>query len=298
MSTLFPSLVESMESKELSMEDINKTVIPTFTTIEYQVDAIVDKISNINNLDENEIKNIIIRQHNLILNYDLFLASSSSREQAQILFTNKKFLRIFLDIIGLIELPRHEIICINKLAYDYYISPGNDPEISKLLMQMSWQINNVLVIKLSGKLGVNGARMLAMIANSSFKEEKNIHRINTFLVKCELALSVQDIVDIYCMIFDRVSNLFIHTMLEIKPCNLTESQLKRFDGISLAILAILDSMPRDEIKKVLYSYAFTLKLMPDINKVRFSLKSALSYTRLQELIKEVELDPIDELKIP
>ena len=43
-----------------------------FHTIEYELSDIVNKITNIDNLDENEIKNIIIRQHTMILNYDLF----------------------------------------------------------------------------------------------------------------------------------------------------------------------------------------------------------------------------------
>lgn len=294
---LFPSLKKSLESSELSREHSSELMTPIFRSVEYQISTIVEKITNINTLNEEEIKSIIVRQHQTILNYDLFLASDESRGYVQKLFTNKRFLQIFLQVIGFLQLPYDEIVCINKLAYDYYIIPGKDPEISDLLLQISYQINNILVIRLSGKLGINGARVLSMIANSSFKEEKNVHRINTFLVKYG-ELSVQDIVDIYCILFERFTYPFIFSMLESKPSGLSKSQLICFDNISLALLSILDSMTSEDIKRVLYDYAFTLKLIRNDFSVRFSLKSAKAYTRIQEVIKEIELDPIDTLIIP
>lgn len=296
---LFPSL-KSLGSSELSRDISHETFIPIFHSIEYQLSTIVEKISNIDNLNENEIKNIILRQHEMILNYDLFLKSDESRNYAQQLFSNKRFLQIFSQIVGLLNLSRDEIVCVNKLAYDYYILPSNykDPEVSNLLLQISYQINNLLVIRLSGKLGMNGARILSMIANSSFKQEKNIHRVNTFLVKCNVALSVQDIIDIYCTLYDKFMYPFIYTMLESVNGNLTEDQKKRYDYISIAILTILDSMTSEDIKKILYNYAYTLKLFPNLNNVRFALKSAKSYTRIQQIIKEIEYDGYEELRIP
>lgn len=291
---LFPSLKKSIENGD---DSLSERIIPVFHSVEYQISTIVEKITNIDSLNEDEIKNIIVRQHKMILDYDLFLSSTESRKYAQELFTNKRFLQIFLQVIGFLQLSKDEIICVNKLAYDYYIMINKDPEVSDLLLQISYQINNVLVIKLSGKLGMNGSRVLSMIANSSFKEDKNIHRINTFLVKYG-ELSVQDIIDIYCILFERFSNLFIFSMLEYKCNNMTNSQLKTFDNISLALLAILDSMTSEDIKKILYDYAFTLKLIRHNFTVRFSLKSAKAYPRILEIIKEIELDPIDELKIP
>ena len=194
------------------------------------------------------------------------------------------------------ELTREEIICVNKLAYDYHILPEKDPDISNLFMSISNQINNVMVIRLSGILGINGARVLSMIANSSFKEEKNIHRVNTFLVKCNIALSVLNIVDIYCILYERFTYPFIYTMLETND-NLNDEQKKRFDYISLAILSMLDSMTLKNIKIVLANYAYTIKLYPNITKVRFSLKSAKYYTRILKVIEDIELDD-DKLIVP
>lgn len=292
---MFPSINKILESESLSRTEL---VGPTFKSIEYKLENIVEKIKNIDALDENEIKYIIQRQHSMILDYDLFLGSDETRAQAQILFSNKRFLKLFLDIIGTIYLSEHEITCINKLAYDYYIISNKDPEVSSLLLQISNIINNITSIKLSGIMGINGARILSMIANSSFKDERKVHRVNTFLLKSNLALSIQDIVNIYCILFNRFTNLFIYSMLEVKPAGMTDDQLKKFDMISLALLAILDSIPSEDIKKVLYDYAFTLKLVKGDIKVRFSIKSAKSYTRIIKIVNEIESDQIDILVIP
>ena len=110
MSELFPSM-----GKNDNQEIINK---PLFHTIEYKMNDIVEKIENIDKFDEKEIKEIIIRQHQMILNYDNFLSSKESRSLALKLFTNKRFLICFLDVIRLLSINEHEKICINKLAYD------------------------------------------------------------------------------------------------------------------------------------------------------------------------------------
>lgn len=292
---LFPSLEKSLESYKLS-EDETPT-IPVFKSVEYQLSTIVDKISNIENLNDEEIKQIIIRQYSTILDYDLFLASEETRYYAMKIFTNKRFLKFFIEVIGFLNLTRDQIICINKLAYDYYILTEKDSEISDMLFQISYLINNRLVIRLSSILGINGARILSMIANSSFKAEKNVHRINTFIMRCNLALSVQDIVNIYCTLNESFTYPFIYTMLESKPANLTKEQEERFDAISLAILSILYSMTAENIKKVLFDYAFILKMVKTNFTVRFSLKSTKN-NRILSIINEIENDPIDTLYIP
>ena len=145
-----------------------------------------------------------------------------------------------------------------------------------------------------------------MISNSSFKVEKKVHRINTFLLRCNIDLSIQDIIDIYCIIFERFTYPFIYTMLEPKPLNLTQEQVKRFDDISIAILTILNSMTSDDMKKVLFNYAYTIKLLKaNVTKdndnrlvVRFALKTAIQYPRMLTVIESIEMDAFEDLFIP
>ena len=187
MNKLFPSIPDADNSA------IKEEKAPVFESIEYKISQIVEKIKNIDQLNENEIKHIIVRQHTMILNYDLFLANE--RKYALELFTNKRFLKILLDIIGTIDLSNHEIVCINKLAYDYYVSKNKDKEVSDLLMEWSYFINNKTAIRLSAIYGIKGGRILAMISKSAFNPDKNINRVNRFIVKSNISLSVKDIID-------------------------------------------------------------------------------------------------------
>ena len=294
---LFSSLKKGFDGDNINTGFGKEQKPVIFHSVEYQLETIVDKINNLDNLDENEIKQIIIRQHNMILNYDLFLKSDETRKVAQNLFTNIRFLKLFNDIVGLLDLSRDEIICANKLAYDYYVSPGNDKEISELLLMISYQINSILVIKLSGKLGINGARILSMISNSSFKEEKNVHRVNTFLVRCGVELSIQDVVDIYCILYDRFTYPFVYTMLEVKRNDFDMIQLKNFDTISIAILTIVSNMTSQDIKSVLLEYGYTIRLLDPNTQVRFSIKKASSWARIIKVITAIE-DEYSDIVIP
>lgn len=283
--SLFPSF--HVGDKSRNLDEVKQGSL--FHSIEYELSGIINKINNIDTLNEDEIKNIIIRQHSMILNYDLFLMSSETRFQAQKLFTNKRFLLCFLDVIRLLDLTQHEKICINKLAYDYYITPNKDNEISTLLYQLTTEVNGKEVIVLSSILGMNNARVLAMIRNSSFKEEKCIHRVNTFIIKCNIELSIKDIIAIYCSLFDRFTNLFVFTMMESKPNNLISEEDKKFDYISIALLEMLNTMNSIDIRKVINDYAFTLKMVKVNTTVRFAIKSVVRFDRIISIIREVEI---------
>ena len=238
-SKLFPSLNKSRENN--SLDKLNEKVEGSlFKTVEYEISGLLYKINKIDSIDLGEIKSIIIKQYSMILNYDMFLLNRDTRDQALKLFTNKRFLQAFLDVVGVLSLSNHEKICLNKIAYDYYTYMEKDPEISDLLFQLTTWANNREVLILSGIIGMNGAKILAMIRNSSFKEEKCIHRVNTFIIKCGIDMSVQNIINIICFLFPRFTPVFVYTMLESKPSGLTQEQSNRFDAISLAILDILD----------------------------------------------------------
>ena len=288
-SKLFPSLNKSREVNSLDKLD-EKITGNLFKTVEYEISGLIMKIEHLDEVDISDLKEIIIKQHSMILNYDLFLLNRETRSQAIKLFTNKKFLNAFLEVVGVLNISNHEKICLNKIAYDYYTSISKDPEISDLLFQLTTWINNKEVLILSGMIGMNGAKILAMIRNSSFKEEKCIHRVNTFIIKCGIDISVQDVINIFCFLFKRFTPVFVYTMLESKPSGLTNDQSNRFDAISLAILDILDSLNSNDIKKVLYDYGYNLNMVRPGTPVRFSMHTLDSkFDRVTKLLNEVEI---------
>ena len=288
---LFPIMNEEsgVKSPDSKMNKVKETNL--FHTIEYEFDTIVSTLRNIDNIDDNHIKDIIKRQHSLILNYDLFLMDSETRKEAQTLFSNKRFLSNLLDIIGLLDISYHEKICLNKLAYDYYQNDIKDQEVSNLLFQLTTAVNGKDVVVLSGILGMSGAKTFAMIRNSIFKEEKCIHRVNTYIIKCGMNLSTQSIINIYCFLFDRFSTLFNYTMLESAPSelSLTPNELNNYNNISLAIIAILDSMTSNDILTVVRNYAYMITNV-SVNVVpRFRLDT-IQNPRIKEAVTQVKVE--------
>lgn len=288
MSTLFPSL-NNPDSKDIKSG--TDYIIPVFESVDYKIDQILFKIDHIDTLDEAEIKNIIYRQYHLLFNYDLFIANE--RKYALALFMNKRFLKILLDIIGTLELSNNEIICINKLTYDYYCLKEKDKEISDLLLQLSSYVNNKMSIRLSAILGIRNSRILAMIANSAFKIEKNVNRVNRFIIKTSVELDTLDILNIYCTLYDRFMYPIIYTMLEVEPSTLNDEEHKRFSMISSVVLTLLNSMTSEDIYKVLSNYAYLLQLNNIGKNVRFSIKDAAirnNLDRISSIVYRIELE--------
>lgn len=284
-------LSDLFKAKESQPVFDNTPISSPFKTVEYQLSTIVEKIRDINSLNDDEIKQIIIRQYSTILNYDLFLSVPETRNAALELFTNKHFLSLFFDVIGLLDLTDSQKICINKLVYDYYSLPEKDTEVSDLLLNISYIVNNHLVIRLSAILGINNARILAMVANSSFRIDKKVHRINTFIIKCGMQLSVQNIVDIYLTIFDRFKDLFINSMLEsIYHLSIEDQQNEiirsNFNNISSALYTILDSMISKDVEQILLNYIYALQILPQDIKVRFSFKNITNMSDRMKQIKD------------
>lgn len=280
----------------------DKTPISSpFVTVEYQLSTIVEKIKDIDSLNDDEIKQIIIRQYSTILNYDLFLSVPETRNIALELFTNKRFLDLFFDVVGLLELSDSQKICINKLVYDYYSLTEKDEEVCEKLLSISYMVNSRLVMRLSAIVGVNGARILSMVANSTFRIDKKVHRINTFILKCGIQLSVQNIIDIYLTIFDRFKDLFINSMLEsIYHLSVEDQQdeiiRSNFNNTSIALYTILDSMVSRDIEQILLNYVYSLQILRSDIKIRFSFQTINMSDRMKQIKENVEYQT--GIKIP
>lgn len=265
-------------------------VFPKFTNVELTINTLVEKLKSIEVLSDNEIKNIIYRQYHTILNYDLFLANEESRIVAQKLFTNERFLNALIICAQDLQLNDHQIICCNKLAYDYialYPITEKNQTISSLLMELSFRVNFKTVLPLSALIGVDNAKYLAMLRKSSFKEEKNIIRVNRFLIKSGLELKESDMIDIYSKLYTHISSLFITTMFTIAEDNYTKLEFLRYEEMSKALIDILDSMPSAEIKIVLSNYVSSYLLNGE-PPIRFSMKNIHeSYGRIKQVINNL-----------
>ena len=134
--------------------------------------------------------------------------------------------------------------------------------------------------------------MMALCRYSSFKEKKNIERVNYVIIKTA-GITEQNIIDIYALFFKtEVSKLFETIMLDVWTNFNNEDEVENYGLISLSIMDILESMPSQNIQYVLTSYSGTLTLQR-IKSVRFSMysNSKSDYPRVYSVIEELEKDP-------
>ena len=89
---------------------LNQIVKSPIKTIDYTIEQVASKIDSIDELNDDDIKSIISRQHEIFLNYELFISIPEKRRSLQKLFTNLRFLKIFNSIIGTLKLSKEEVI--------------------------------------------------------------------------------------------------------------------------------------------------------------------------------------------
>lgn len=297
---LFDNFFDQVKEYEKPKDE--KKYVNFCTTVEYKISTLVEMINNVDSISDEELKGVIIRQHKMLLSYDPFLSNQNNRKSALKLFTNKRFLNLFLEVIKFLNLTREEVVCINKLAYDYYVSDNKNVEISELLLSICYLINNNLIVRLSAKMSLTNARILSMIANSTFKVEKKVHRVNAFFLKKdnENEFTVQDYIDIYMILFDHFLDLFTYSMLEawnIYPIveDYEILQYERFLKTSGALMIMLDSLTSKDIETVLRNYGYTLSVISN-KSVRFSIKNT-KYERIKQIAYNLEINEGD-IKIP
>ena len=287
----YVKLFQSITPDKLRKESDDISTIPSFTVVEEKSQFLIDYISNIENKPLNDINSFILRYHTSFLNYRLFTESTASRSSMQRLFTNVNFLNLFFNQISKLNLDSYEIAFLNRIAYDYWTSPNKNQDVCNLLLQISGYVNNTLIIKLSSKIAVNDARILAMICNSTDNQEIRVHRINRFLVNCDNPyLDTQEMIDIMFFIYDRFLYAIVYTLLEDESCckELTDDKIEQYDRLMRANLSILLSTTTDKMVTILTEYGYIIS--SGKAKVVIKLKD-IKDDRLQNAIKIVEENP-------
>ena len=265
-------------------------------TVEQSVVHLVDKLKHVENLSDYDIIQIICSQFNLLLDYDFFFANVENRAIAQKVFTNERFLLKFLSVASTLHLGHHQIICCNKIAYDYTKLHGVENRIGELLLQLSAMVNRQMVLQLSGIIGEASAKYLAMVRNSSFVEVKNVKRVTNFLIYTLTGYKAKDLLNIYIRLFSRMTTLFVETMNYIPPISTPEEE-KNNQTISIAMISILMNMSSVEMRKMLVSYGSDYILNRKNGMVRFSLQGLNGeYQRITDIVENIEA--IEEIRIP
>ena len=193
-------------------------------------------------------------------------------------FTNPKFLSILNQVMNTIQIEHDERMACNKLAYDYLTLSHSDDYIRTLLFTLSKTVNKYYIPGLIGiGLSENLASYLALARFSSHDDIINTKRVNFIIMTTSSnIMTEQRIVDIYSKLFDSVTPLFEGTMFDYLNDEedwVTDEIELVFSTISLAVLAILNSLPTNMIIKVLESYNIDNQLLHSDEPKRFSLRS-------------------------
>ena len=280
------SLFKSLDGLKDEPEVI---VSPKFSTIGFTYDSFLQKLED-GILGDNKIKTEIINGN--FFNYDLF-DDPAIRTTFQKIWTNKLFLKNVIELLDSDKVYRDKIISsnltsINHIVYDYITSRNANEEIIALMYDLAKVVDYSYIIKLCSIMPLDIAKIITLARFSSFDNRIAIDRFNTALCTCGLDFSKKNIIFIYKTFFSEgFSPLFNITMTTNIETFADRSHKKTYDMISLSILDVLESMPSDEIRKVLHNYSDYITLS-NIQTIRFSMRSLSDdYSRVNAVILEL-----------
>lgn len=233
-------------------------------------------MANIDNIQKHDMFNIIKNYIDVIVDRTL----SDDKNMAAIL-SHKNFVDPFYDAIKTIPIDFERRLFCNKITYEYGIIDNIDQSTLTKFKEISSYVNASTVNELvQTGLPKRIAEHLAVCRFSSRHENTNVQRLNFAMgqYSCEL-FTEQMCIWVYERLFDRISDLFIYSMLEvyseIEFDDMSSDFRDIYGAISLAILKILNNMPKMSIRQVLLKYidAYESWYSHRRTKPRFSLRA-------------------------
>lgn len=205
-----------------------------------------------------------------------------------------RFLRVLIQVVGSVNINYMDMIYLNKLCYDYLTLDDRSKNaiISDLIYHLA-KITNKKYIPILIGVGIPEkiACYIVLSRFSTNNEFINVTRMNFVIMTANIHFTEQMIVDVYQNLFDRVSELFEATMLDvIDPTEewYTEEIDERYSLITLAVLDILNSLPSDAIRRVLDNYVTVYHISHLGKETRCNLRSLSSdYERIRNIVEDM-----------
>lgn len=272
--------------KDISKEPKREMVqVKLFNNPAYNPLVLKEKLYNLDSLEDKELFEILRDSYEAILS-DIFV---DKNEYYLHLFTNSRFLSIMIQVISSINNISHtNRTYINKIVYDYLTLDKKDQYVKQLMYSLSKMVNKDILPRLLG-LGLQEdlAIYLALARFSSQKEIVNVKRLNFVIMTAPIeVMTEQMIVYIYEKLFDRVTPLFVGTMIDNCKQDMSAEMEEIYSTISLAILDILNTMPSNDIRKVLISYVGDYQAVYYKSGYRFSMQCLSNdYARINAVVE-------------
>lgn len=265
----------------------------------FNEDHFFELMNSINGMSENDIILTIRNYIDTIVDRTL----SDDKSMGSIL-SHPKFVNAYYKVMRNIPMDFERRLFANKITYEYSIIDNPNTDILEKFKEISEYVNKNIVDKLCG-IGLSRriANDLAMCRFSSRHENVNVQRLNFCMCKYNAEIfTEQMIVWVYEQLFDRISDLFIYSMLEVYSDRELDELGNEFrdvyGNISLANLIILNNMPSRSIRQVILMYidAYTEWYKKRPTLPRFTLR-ALSYD-YERIVKVVDNLLMEGYNIP
>ena len=210
-----------------------------------------------------------------------------------IIFLNTQNVTLFINISRNRNITDTTRRCICKICQDYITMYNQDNNYMNLL-QLADVVNSYILPGLLGVLN-NNRDLASRIAIARYSDTSNlicIKNINRIIIQNNL--DTQTIINVYSKLFDSVTDIFLSVIFDVDYtlyCN------EIYGNISNATLYILDSLPSEDIKRVLYVYLQHIQLWKNMN-VRFSLNS-ISAQEFPKIVQVVTyLRDVEKIYLP
>ena len=291
MNNLFPLGDFNVNSQQQAdyQNNHNQSAQIDFRT--FNIDHFFELMKSINAMSESDLISTIKNYIDLIVDRTL----SDDKTIGSIL-SHPKFVAAYYKTMQIIPIDYERRLFANKLTYEYSVLDNPNPDILRYFREISEYVNKDTTIKLVN-IGLNRriANDLVMCRYSSRHESVNVQRLNFTMCKYNAEIFTdQMIVWVYEQLFDRISDLFISSMLEVYSDRELDELGNEFrdvyGNISLAILIILNNMPSISIRMVILKYidAYTEWVKVRHTLPRFTLRAlSYDYERIVNVVEEL-----------
>lgn len=239
-------------------------------------DKLAHQLENIDTMPDESGYNIIKG------NYQIFLSNAIDCQCFDTLKKSSKFINLLTQVCVEVDLTYEQRVYCNSMLYKELANTDN-PYMQKIYYILGWVVNREMVSRIM-ECGVDQvlATYLTITRKSTFNSKDNISRLN-FSIMCANPdfMTVQKITDIYCAIFNNVSevkDLFFLTIRDTYVFTsdeewITKEILKVAHNMNYAVISLLDSLPISSLEKILTEY-HNMAVIDDLDEedVRFSFQ--------------------------
>ena len=257
-----------------------KKIVPMYgiNTVDmvHSPSSLANVFLNIDSMSDEECYNILSK------NYSVFLSKEINSPHFDRLRRSSRFISLLTQVCIEHDLTYEQRVYCNSMLYTELTKTDNT-YMQKVYYILGWVVNKDMVGKVM-ECNVDQvlATYLVISRKSTFNNKDNVSRLN-FSIMCSSpeTMTVQRITDIYCAIFNTVSDIKELFLLNIRDTYvftsdeewITPDILTVARNMDSAIISILDSLPVNALEKMLTEYN-NMCIIDELDEddVRFSFR--------------------------